>query len=75
MGLTTNHQPTPRLIICFPHDGFDQLDEHPLLLFAFLHALFLKNPVLGKDFHNRQVRLYADYGPELLGNFLASSNF
>ncbi|BBN13096.1 vacuolar protein sorting-associated protein 41 [Marchantia polymorpha subsp. ruderalis] len=43
------------------------------LLHSYLHALFEKDPNAGKDFHNMQVELYADFEPRLLLPFLRSS--
>ncbi|CAN1131493.1 Vacuolar protein sorting-associated protein 41 homolog, partial [Linum perenne] len=42
-------------------------------LHLYLHALFEANPHSGKDFHDMQVELYADYDPKMLLLFLRSS--
>ncbi|TKY48587.1 Vacuolar protein sorting-associated protein 41-like [Spatholobus suberectus] len=42
-------------------------------LHLYLHALFEVNPHAGKDFHDMQVELYADYDPKMLLSFLRSS--
>ncbi|KAK9279527.1 hypothetical protein L1049_013206 [Liquidambar formosana] len=42
-------------------------------LHSYLHSLFEANPHAGKDFHDMQVELYADYDPKMLLPFLRSS--
>ncbi|CAL0324194.1 unnamed protein product [Lupinus luteus] len=42
-------------------------------LHLYLHSLFEVNPHAGKDFHDMQVELYADYDPKMLLPFLRSS--
>ncbi|CAN0916548.1 Vacuolar protein sorting-associated protein 41 homolog, partial [Linum grandiflorum] len=42
-------------------------------LHSYLHALFEANPHAGRDFHDMQVELYADYDPKMLLPFLRSS--
>ena len=42
-------------------------------LHLYLHSLFEVNPHAGKDFHDIQVELYADYDPKMLLPFLHSS--
>ncbi|KAF8396489.1 hypothetical protein HHK36_018112 [Tetracentron sinense] len=42
-------------------------------LHLYLHSLFENNPHVGKDFHDMQVELYADYDPKMLLPFLRSS--
>ncbi|GKV16606.1 hypothetical protein SLEP1_g27228 [Rubroshorea leprosula] len=42
-------------------------------LHLYLHSLFEMNPHAGKDFHDTQVELYADYDPKMLLPFLRSS--
>ncbi|KAJ8432343.1 hypothetical protein Cgig2_021113 [Carnegiea gigantea] len=42
-------------------------------LYLYLHSLFEVNPHAGKDFHDMQVELYADYDPKMLHPFLRSS--
>ncbi|KAL1544094.1 Vacuolar protein sorting-associated protein 41 [Salvia divinorum] len=42
-------------------------------LHLYLHSLFESNPHAGRDFHDMQVELYADYDPKMLLPFLRSS--
>ncbi|KAK4763529.1 hypothetical protein SAY87_012967 [Trapa incisa] len=42
-------------------------------LHLYLHVLFEVNPHSGRDFHDMQVELYADYDPKMLLPFLRSS--
>ncbi|PIA54894.1 hypothetical protein AQUCO_00901062v1 [Aquilegia coerulea] len=42
-------------------------------LHLYLHSLFETNPHAGKEFHDMQVELYADYDPKMLLPFLRSS--
>ncbi|KAH6814682.1 vacuolar protein sorting 41 [Perilla frutescens var. frutescens] len=42
-------------------------------LHLYLHSLFESNPHAGKDFHDMQVELYADYDSKMLLPFLRSS--
>ncbi|XP_059645373.1 vacuolar protein sorting-associated protein 41 homolog [Cornus florida] len=42
-------------------------------LHLYLHSLFEANPHAGRDFHDMQVELYADYDPKMLLPFLRSS--
>ncbi|KAJ6344892.1 hypothetical protein OIU78_007725 [Salix suchowensis] len=42
-------------------------------LHLYLHALFEVNPHAGKDFHDMQIELYADYDLKMLLSFLRSS--
>ncbi|XP_027177627.1 vacuolar protein sorting-associated protein 41 homolog [Coffea eugenioides] len=42
-------------------------------LHLYLDALFVANPVAGRDYHDMQVELYADYDPKMLLPFLRSS--
>ncbi|KAL2507031.1 Vacuolar protein sorting-associated protein 41-like protein [Forsythia ovata] len=42
-------------------------------LHLYLHSLFESNPHAGKDFHDMQVELYADYDTKMLLPFLRSS--
>ncbi|XP_022752633.1 vacuolar protein sorting-associated protein 41 homolog isoform X2 [Durio zibethinus] len=42
-------------------------------LHLYLHSLFEVNPHAGKDFHDMQVELYAEYDPKMLLPFLCSS--
>ncbi|THF94930.1 hypothetical protein TEA_010772 [Camellia sinensis var. sinensis] len=43
------------------------------LLHLYLHSLFEANPHAGRDFHDMQVELYADYDQKMLLPFLRSS--
>ncbi|KAG8371237.1 hypothetical protein BUALT_Bualt13G0066800 [Buddleja alternifolia] len=47
--------------------------DYRYLLHLYLHALFESNPHAGRDFHDMQVELYADYDPKMLLPFLRSS--
>jgi hypothetical protein len=51
-----------------------QLSEDPRLLHHYLHALFVKDPMLGFKYHEKQVALYAEHQPSALLAFLKSSN-
>ncbi|XP_022729889.1 vacuolar protein sorting-associated protein 41 homolog isoform X2 [Durio zibethinus] len=42
-------------------------------LHLYLHSLFEVNPHAGKDFHDMQVELYAEFDPKMLLTFLRSS--
>lgn len=52
-----------------------QLQDDPKLLHKYLHALFQKDPHIGKDFHELQVKLYAQFDYPLLLPFLKQSMF
>ncbi|XP_019199476.1 PREDICTED: vacuolar protein sorting-associated protein 41 homolog isoform X2 [Ipomoea nil] len=43
------------------------------LMHLYLHALFETNPHAGRDYHDLQVELYAEYDPKMLLPFLRSS--
>ncbi|XP_051120523.1 vacuolar protein sorting-associated protein 41 homolog [Andrographis paniculata] len=47
--------------------------DYRLFLHMYLHALFVSNPHAGRDYHDMQVELYADYDPKMLLPFLRSS--
>ncbi|XP_023881343.2 vacuolar protein sorting-associated protein 41 homolog isoform X1 [Quercus suber] len=47
--------------------------DNRYFLHLYLHSLFEVNPHSGKDFHDMQVELYADYDPKMLLPFLRSS--
>ena len=51
-----------------------QLQSAPVLQLKFLHALFLKDPMLTSSFHDLQVKLYAELDPENLAPLLHSSH-
>ncbi|KAL8146419.1 hypothetical protein AgCh_004237 [Apium graveolens] len=48
-------------------------DDSRYFLHLYLHSLFVANPDAGREFHDMQVELYADYDPEMLLPFLRSS--
>jgi len=52
-----------------------QLQEYPHMLHRYLHQLFLKDPKLGQEYHERQVALYAKYDYDNLITFLKGSNY
>jgi hypothetical protein len=52
-----------------------QLQGDRQLLHEYLHQLFVKDPQIGKDFHELQVLLYAEYDYKQLLPFLRQSNF
>ncbi|XP_055830070.1 vacuolar protein sorting-associated protein 41 homolog [Solanum dulcamara] len=47
--------------------------DYRYFLHLYLHSLFEVNPHAGKDCHDMQVELYADYDPKMLPTFLRSS--
>ncbi|EPS74380.1 hypothetical protein M569_00372, partial [Genlisea aurea] len=47
--------------------------DHRYFLHLYLHSLFESNPDAGRDYHDMQVELYADYDPKTLLPFLRSS--
>ncbi|KAK4441239.1 Vacuolar protein sorting-associated protein 41 [Sesamum alatum] len=47
--------------------------DYRYFLHLYLHSLFEANPHAGRDFHDMQVELYADYDPKMLLPFLRSS--
>ncbi|KAG4988936.1 hypothetical protein JHK85_031919 [Glycine max] len=51
----------------------DDKSDCRYFLHLYLHSLFEVNPHAGKDFHDMQVELYADYDPKMLLPFLRSS--
>ncbi|KAI9080167.1 hypothetical protein K1719_037845 [Acacia pycnantha] len=51
----------------------DNKNECRYFLHLYLHSLFAVNPHAGKEFHDMQVELYADYDPKMLIPFLRSS--
>lgn len=48
-------------------------DDSRYFLHLYLHSLFEANPDAGREFHDMQVELYADYDPKMLLPFLRSS--
>ncbi|XP_057781883.1 vacuolar protein sorting-associated protein 41 homolog [Salvia miltiorrhiza] len=65
--------------IISPSDVVSQLmaaktkSDYRQFLHLYLHSLFESNPHAGRDFHDMQVELYADYDPKMLLPFLRSS--
>ncbi|XP_060169690.1 vacuolar protein sorting-associated protein 41 homolog isoform X1 [Lycium barbarum] len=47
--------------------------DHRFLLHLYLHSLFEVNPHAGREYHDMQVELYADYDPKMMLPFLRSS--
>ncbi|PHU03773.1 Vacuolar protein sorting-associated protein 41 -like protein [Capsicum chinense] len=47
--------------------------DYRYLLHLYLHSLFEANPHAGRDYHDMQVELYADYDPKMMLPFLRSS--
>ncbi|CAO2813254.1 unnamed protein product [Amaranthus hypochondriacus] len=62
-----------------PYDVVSQLSkagdkcDFRYFLYLYLHALFEASPHAGRDFHDMQVELYADYDLKMLLPFLRSS--
>ncbi|KAI0075229.1 vacuolar assembling protein VPS41 [Panus rudis PR-1116 ss-1] len=52
-----------------------QLSARPQYLYLYLDALFAKDPHLTSDYADAQVRLYAEYAPHRLIDFLRASNY
>jgi len=52
-----------------------QLQKDPKLLHVYLHQLFVRDPHAGQNFHEQQIKLYADYDYKLLLPFLQQSNY
>jgi Region in Clathrin and VPS len=53
----------------------NQLDMRMTYFLQYLDQLFRKDPHLGKDYHDLQVKLYAEYDRPRLIQFLRSSNY
>jgi len=51
----------------------EQLASFPKLQHEYLHALFVKDNMIGYKYHEKQVRLYAEYSPDQLMPFLTHS--
>ncbi|XP_044482383.1 vacuolar protein sorting-associated protein 41 homolog [Mangifera indica] len=62
----------PSEVIAQLLDAINMCDSR-YFLYLYLHSLFEVNPHAGKDFHDMQVELYADYDPKMLLPFLRSS--
>lgn len=52
-----------------------QLEQHPRYLHTYLDQLFHKDPHMGRDYHGRQVKLYAEFDRPKLLPFLKASNY
>ncbi|KAH9700264.1 vacuolar protein sorting-associated protein 41-like [Citrus sinensis] len=63
---------TPSEVVTQLLNARDKCDSR-YFLHLYLHALFEVNPHAGKDFHDMQVELYADYDLKMLLPFLRSS--
>lgn len=63
---------TPSEVVKQLLNASDKCDSR-YFLHAYLHSLFEANPHAGKDFHDMQVELYADYDSKMLLPFLRSS--
>lgn len=53
----------------------EQLTALPRSLHHYLHALFVRDPHAGRDYHEQQIALYADFAPALLLPFLRQSTY
>ncbi|KAF8589629.1 vacuolar protein sorting-associated protein 41 [Ramaria rubella] len=53
----------------------NQLQIRPYFLYLYLDALFDKDPQLTSEFTDLQVKLYAEYQPSRLIDFLRASNY
>lgn len=63
---------TPSEVVSQLLDASKKCDSR-YFLHLYLHALFEVSQHAGKDFHDMQVELYADYDPKMLLPFLRSS--
>ncbi|KAJ4978891.1 hypothetical protein NE237_009671 [Protea cynaroides] len=63
---------TPSEVVSRILDASDKCDSR-FFLHLYLHSLFEIDPHSGKDFHDMQVELFADYDPKMLLPFLRSS--
>ncbi|PCH40689.1 hypothetical protein WOLCODRAFT_117498 [Wolfiporia cocos MD-104 SS10] len=52
-----------------------QLQSRPYYLYLYLDALFHKDPHFTSDFADIQVKLYADFAPNRLVDYLRASNY
>ncbi|KAI0685116.1 vacuolar assembling protein VPS41 [Cerioporus squamosus] len=52
-----------------------QLQSRPFYLYLYLNALFQKDPHLTSAYADTQVKLYAEYAPRRLIDFLRASNY
>ena len=52
-----------------------QLQSRPFYLYLYLNALFQKDPHLTSSYADTQVKLYAEYAPRRLIDFLRASNY
>ncbi|XP_050378991.1 vacuolar protein sorting-associated protein 41 homolog isoform X2 [Argentina anserina] len=63
---------TPSEVVSQLLNANDKCDSR-YYLYLYLHSLFEANPHAGRDFHDMQVELYADYDSKMLLPFLRSS--
>ncbi|KAM1040502.1 hypothetical protein TB2_029341 [Malus domestica] len=63
---------TPSEVVKQLLNAIDKCDSR-YFLHAYLHPLFEADPHSGKEFHDMQVELYAEYDPKMLLPFLRSS--
>lgn len=60
----------------FPMDSvMAQLKDQPRLQHAYLHTLFITDPIVGQKYHSLQITFYAEYKRDFLLEFLRGSNF
>ena len=52
-----------------------QLESRPFFLYLYLDALFKKDPHIVSSYADVQVKLYAEYAPRRLIDFLRASNY
>ncbi|KAH9928463.1 vacuolar protein sorting-associated protein 41, partial [Epithele typhae] len=52
-----------------------QLESRPYYLFLYLNSLFQKDPHLASPYADTHVKLYAEYAPRKLIDFLRASNY
>jgi len=52
-----------------------QLEGDRRLLHEYLHSLFTRDPHIGKDFHELQISLYAEFDYKFLMTFLRQTNY
>ncbi|XP_050277052.1 vacuolar protein sorting-associated protein 41 homolog isoform X2 [Quercus robur] len=70
--IQNKHVITPSDVVSQLLNSSNKCDNR-YFLHLYLHSLFEVNPHSGKDFHDMQVELYADYDPKMLLPFLRSS--
>ncbi|KAI0748728.1 vacuolar assembling protein VPS41 [Daedaleopsis nitida] len=52
-----------------------QLESRPYYLYLYLNVMFQKDPYLASAYADTQVKLYAEYAPRRLIDFLRASNY